>query len=84
MLTFLAIAEFQGFRVEQYSDSATGYLEKIQGAEHAVTRIELRPVIEFSGEKQPDEKTLKWLHAGAHKNCFIAKSLNTEVIVMDA
>ncbi|WP_137893103.1 OsmC family protein [Ramlibacter sp. 2FC] len=82
MLTFLAIAEFQKFRVEQYQDNAIGYLEKVEGEGMTITRIELSPKITFGGEKMPDAAALARLHAGAHKNCFIANSLKARVTVV--
>lgn len=84
MLTFLAIAEFQGYRVEQYEDDAVGYLEKAEGGGMAITRIELSPKIVFGGSKTPDEAALGRIHAGAHKNCFIAKSIKATVSVVAA
>lgn len=53
MLTFLAIAEFQGYRVEQYEDNAVGYLEKVEGAGMSITRVELSPKVTFGGDKVP-------------------------------
>lgn len=82
MLTFLAIAEFQGYRVEGYEDRAVGYLEAVQGEGRSITRIELSPKITFGGDKLPDEAALNRMHAGAHKNCFVAKSLKTAVTVV--
>ncbi len=81
MLTFLAVAEHQGFRVEMYRDNAVGYLEKSDGG-LAITRIELSPSVRFAGERVPDEATMRRLHAGAHKNCFIAHSLKTSVTIL--
>lgn len=83
MLTFLAIAEMQGYLVENYSDEATGYLEKGENGLPAVTRIVLQPKVIFGGDKKPDAAALKRLHSGAHKNCFIANSLKTSVTVAE-
>jgi len=83
MLTFLAIAEVKGFKVESYADRATGYLEKGESGRPEVTRIELQPTILFSGENQPDATTLKRMHASAHKNCFIANSIKAHVEVLE-
>lgn len=84
MLTFLAIADLKGFVVESYQGKATGYLEKGESGKVHITRIELQPEITFSGDKQPDAEGLKRLHAGAHKNCFIANSINAHVEVLEA
>lgn len=83
MLTFLAIAELKGFRVESYRDQATGFLEKGDSGRPEVTRIELRPRVVFSGEKQPDSAAIQRLHAGAHRNCFIANSIKAKVEVVE-
>lgn len=82
MLTFLAIAEFHGYRVEQYEDSAIGHLEKVEGAGMAIARIELFPKVTFGGDKTPDTNALKRIHSGAHKNCFIGNSIKAQVSVM--
>lgn len=78
MLTFLAIAEFQGYRVDKYEDNAVGHLEKTNGG-MAITRIDLAPKVTFSGDKIPDTDALNRLHAGAHKNCFIGNSITAKV-----
>ena len=81
MLTFLAIAARKRYVVERYSDEAAGHLEKNAGGKLAVTRVELRPQIEFSGERQPDAAGIAAMHEKAHEHCFIANSVTTEVIV---
>ncbi|MCW8920125.1 MAG: OsmC family protein [Sedimenticola sp.] len=83
MLTFLAIADLKGFRVESYKDQATGFLEKGESGRPHITRIELRPSIVFAGEEKPDEAAIKRMHASAHKNCFIANSIKAKVDVLD-
>ncbi len=81
MLTFLAVAEVKGYRVERYSDTPVAYLEKNAEGRMAVTRIELSPQVSFSGDKQPDDEALAKLHVSAHRNCFIAHSITAEVTV---
>ncbi len=82
MLTFLAIAARRRFTVESYDDDAVGHMEKNAEGRLAVTRVELRPRIRFSGEKQPDAAELARLHELSHKECFIANSVKTEVSVV--
>lgn len=82
MLTFLALASNKGFVVESYEDHAVGHLEKNAEGKLAITRVELRPKIAFGGAKQPTAADLDWLHDKAHKECFIANSVTTEVRVM--
>jgi organic hydroperoxide reductase OsmC/OhrA len=82
MLTFLALAANKGFVVDGYEDEAVGHLEKNAGGKMAVTRVELRPKITFGGTKQPTATDLDALHDKAHKECFIANSVTTEVHVV--
>ena len=82
MLTFLAVAAIGGFVVESYEDDAVGHLEKNAAGKMAVTRVELHPKIAFGGAKQPTAADLERLHDKAHKECFIANSVTTEVRVM--
>ncbi|HEV2007458.1 MAG TPA: OsmC family protein [Burkholderiales bacterium] len=82
MLTFLALACNKGFVVDSYEDSAVGHLEKNAGGKLAITRVELHPKIVYSGAKQPSHADLDWLHDKAHRECFIANSVTTEVNVV--
>jgi organic hydroperoxide reductase OsmC/OhrA len=82
MLTFLALAANKGFVVDAYEDEAVGHLEKNAAGKFAVTRVELHPKISFGGAKQPAAADLEWLHEKAHKECFIANSVTTDVRVM--
>jgi organic hydroperoxide reductase OsmC/OhrA len=82
MLTFLALAANKGFVVDSYEDAAVGHLEKNAQGKLAVTRVELHPKISFGGAKQPAAADLEWLHDKAHKECFIANSVTTDVKVM--
>ena len=61
-----------------------GHLEKNASGKMAVTRVELRPKIIYSGAKQPTPADLEWLHDKAHRECFIANSVTTEVQVLPA
>jgi len=82
MLTFLALAANKGFVVESYEDSAVGHLEKNAQGKPAITRVELHPRIAYGGTKQPTAEDLDWLHDKAHRECFIANSVTTEVKVV--
>jgi organic hydroperoxide reductase OsmC/OhrA len=81
MLTFLAIATKRGLRVDRYRDAAVGVLEKNAEGRFAVTRVTLRPVVEFGGDKRPGADELAALHHRAHQNCMIANSVRTEVTI---
>jgi organic hydroperoxide reductase OsmC/OhrA len=80
MLWFLHLARDSGFDVAAYRDEARGIMGKDDRGRMAVTRIALRPEIEFAGEV-PDAEALARLHHEAHEKCFIANSLRTEILV---
>jgi len=82
MLTFLAVASHSGFVIDSYQDHAVGLLEKNAQGKLAITRVELRPKIVFSGPKMPSAADLDRLHDKAHRECFIANSVTTEVRVL--
>ena len=82
MLTMLALAANKGFVVESYQDEAVGHLEKNAQGKLAITRVDLHPKIVFGGAKQPAPADLEWLHDKAHKECFIANSVTTDVRVV--
>ena len=81
MLTFLAVAAKRGHTVERYGDAAVGVLEKNAEGKFAVTRVTLRPTVEFGGDKRPSADELASLHQKAHQHCIIANSVKTEVTV---
>ena len=82
MLTFLALASNKGFVVDSYEDNAVGHLEKNANGKMAITRVDLHPKIVFGGAKQPGETDIQWLHDKAHRECFIANSVLTEVKIV--
>lgn len=78
MLTFLAVAAKSRLVVEAYEDHPVATLDKNATGKMSVTKIQLSPKVKFSGEKPTPEK-YKELHEKAHRNCFIAGSLNSEM-----
>jgi organic hydroperoxide reductase OsmC/OhrA len=68
--------------VDSYEDEAVGHLAKNAAGKLAVTRIELRPKIAFAAPV--DAETLSALHHRAHEECFIANSVTTEIVVVEA
>ena len=81
MLTFLALAAKKRYIVDGYNDLAVGVLDKDAAGHLAMTRVTLRPLVTFSGEKVPSPEELRQLHERAHHACFIANSVKTEVVV---
>jgi organic hydroperoxide reductase OsmC/OhrA len=80
MLWFLHLASDAGLDVAAYRDEALGTMGKDERGRMAMTRIVLRPRIEFAGEA-PEADSLERLHHEAHERCFIANSLRTEIVV---
>jgi organic hydroperoxide reductase OsmC/OhrA len=84
MLWFLSLAAKRGFVVESYADEAWGIMEKTADGKLAITRITLRPRIDFGADRSPSPQELEDLHHSAHEQCFIANSLKSEVVVESA
>jgi organic hydroperoxide reductase OsmC/OhrA len=81
MLTFLAIAAKRKLPLDSYHDDAVGYLEKNEAGRLAMTRVILRPHIQWSEGVMVDATELEKLHHQAHEGCFIANSVRTSVTV---
>ena len=81
MLSFLYLAAKRGFVVDSYEDLAFGVMEKNPQGKMSITRITLRPRIQFSPEKPPSPSELESLHHAAHEECYIANSIKSEVVV---
>jgi organic hydroperoxide reductase OsmC/OhrA len=47
----------------------------------AITRVVLRPRIEFGATARPSTEEIARLHALAHEHCFIANSVLTAITV---
>jgi organic hydroperoxide reductase OsmC/OhrA len=80
MLSFLHVARLAGFVVAAYADHAEGVMEEVAPGRQAVTKVVLRPKIDWIGFA-PEEEKLKRLHHEAHETCFIANSVRTQVAV---
>ena len=81
MLTFLAICARKRLMLDAYEDEASGWLEKGQGGKLWMTRVTLRPRVQFSKGIEVNETRLMELHHRAHAECFIANSVKTEISV---
>jgi organic hydroperoxide reductase OsmC/OhrA len=80
MLTFLHMARLQGFTVTRYRDAAEGVMQKNAAGVPWVSRVTLRPQIDYDG-RRPAAAEAEHLHHRAHEECFIANSVKTEVVV---
>ena len=79
MLWFLSLAAGRGFIVDAYRDAAVGELGPSASGGLAVSLVTLRPEIAFSGEPSPSRPEILDLHHAAHQECFIARSVRTEI-----
>ncbi len=79
MLWFLSIAVKRGFVVDSYRDQAQGVMEKCADGKMAMTVVTLRPCVTFSGDRAPTIENIHAMHHAAHEECFIARSVKTEV-----
>lgn len=80
MLFFLAYAAKAGFVVDRYRDDAVGLMGPDERGRTAITRITLRPRINWAGDA-PSAEVLADLHHRSHEHCYVANSLRGEVIV---
>lgn len=81
MLFFLSFAAKHNYVIEAYEDNAEGTMSKIENGEMAMTAVNLRPKVKFTGNHIPSEEVIAELHELSHKKCFIANSVKTEVNV---
>ncbi|HEY5105887.1 MAG TPA: OsmC family protein [Caulobacteraceae bacterium] len=81
MLWFLDFAARAGFVAAAYRDEAEGTLGKNAAGKMAMTRVVLRPQVQFTGDARPSPDDIAALHHAAHEACFIANSVLTEVVV---
>ena len=80
MLFFLSFAARAGFIIDSYEDEARGEMAKNTAGKLFVSKVTLRPIIAFSGDKRPSEVDIASLHHRSHEECFIANSVKTEVV----
>lgn len=77
LLSFLAVAAKARLDVVSYLDDAEGVMPD-DGKPMRIDRIVLRPLVTFAGAVPANFQRLVEI---AHKECFIANSLNTEVAI---
>jgi organic hydroperoxide reductase OsmC/OhrA len=79
MLWFLSLAAAGRWRVDDYSDEATGSMGRNAAGKIAMLSVTLRPRVRLSGEHLPTREDIAQLHERAHEECFIANSVTTTV-----
>jgi organic hydroperoxide reductase OsmC/OhrA len=80
LLWFLDLAQRAGWVVDDYRDEALGEMGKDAEGRLAITRVTLRPVVSFAGDRRPDSAEHQRLHEAAHAACFIAHSVRSEIL----
>lgn len=78
LLSFLAVAARARIDVVDYEDDAEGEMPE-DDRPMRITRITLRPRITI--RRGVDDDRIRHLVEVAHRECFIASSLNTDVVV---
>jgi organic hydroperoxide reductase OsmC/OhrA len=81
MMSFLYVAARAGFVVARYSDEAMGVLTRNELGQHWISTVTLRPRIEYGGAAPPTTAQEQHLHHEAHRECYIANSIRTAVVV---
>ena len=79
MLFYLSIAARRGFVVESYRDAAEGLMAKDAGGKLAMTQVTLHPDVQYGGDRKPTREEEDAMHHEAHDECFIARSVKTDV-----
>jgi organic hydroperoxide reductase OsmC/OhrA len=79
MLWFLSLAAQAGFVVESYRDEAVGSMERDAAGKLWMARVTLLPDARFGGPRRPTRAEVAQLHERAHEECFIARSVRTDV-----
>ena len=80
MLTFLYLAAKAGFNVASYTDNAVGEMTSLEDGRQWVATITLDPQIEWIGDAPTSDEVAE-LHHNAHKECYIANSIRSDIIV---
>lgn len=79
MLWFLDVAQRDGLSVARYSDMAQGALVNNNGR-FWIPRVDLNIAVVFDSDPPEHARHLA-LHEKAHRACFIANSVKTEVVI---
>ena len=78
-LTFLALCALQKLTIDRYTDDAVGFLEKGPDGKPWLARVELHSVVVPGEGIELDRARLGELHERAHRECFLANSVRTEI-----
>jgi organic hydroperoxide reductase OsmC/OhrA len=77
MLWYLHLCAVNGVVVAGYEDGASGTMQETDSGGGSFAKVELNPRVTIASSSDPTMANA--LHAEAHKNCFIANSVNFPV-----
>lgn len=78
---FLSIAAKKKYSVDCYVDCAEGVMEKDSNNNISMTKVTLKPDVQFIGDKQPTTEQINKIHHQSHQQCFIANSVKTQIFI---
>lgn len=79
MLWVLHIAAKRKICIETYSDEAFGIIKQNGSGYLHIEKVILQPSVTFSGDEIPTTDEHIFIHNEAHKQCFIANSVKTNI-----
>ncbi|MBI1753382.1 MAG: OsmC family protein [Acidobacteria bacterium] len=82
MLWFLSIAASRGYCVDRYVDQAEGLMARGENGKEWIIRVTLAPQVVFSGTGVPTDEVVANLHHEAHKECFLAQSVRSDIQIV--
>lgn len=79
MMSYFYVCQQHGIDLVDYHDNATGILELRSDLSGGFSRVELNPIVTIA--TGTDKSLAMDLHKKAHELCFIANSVNFEVVI---
>ena len=80
LLWFLSLAAAAGWCVDRYVDEAVGHLRPDAAGRPWIAEVVLRPAVTYLGPA-PTRAQEEALHHRAHEECFLARSVRSDVRV---
>jgi len=80
MLFYLSEAAKRRYVVDSYEDDSVGIMEIDSEGKISMTRVTLKPHVQFSGDKKRTMEQLEKMHHQSHEQCFIANAVKTEIV----
>ena len=77
MLWYLHLCAVNGVVVIGYEDAASGTMQETDSGSGSFAKVELKPRVTIASSSDPVKAEA--LHEEAHKNCFVANSVNFPV-----